>query len=175
LQREASVRSPGSGTFDASATRQSTVTTGSTAASAEERVAINFNEIINQGLSADLITLKLEILGDLWFLSDSGLGNYIEKAEPSSPTTERGKMNYEAAEVFIEVIFKNPADVDTDAGNYKFINNADTFKGIYRVIKCESMFDNNVFKQRLDCVRIMEQTASPGNTSILNNVEEDSE
>lgn len=173
VEREVSFRQPGNHS-DTQASVSQEISRSNAAASQQSRVASNFMEILNSGSSADLIVVDLEILGDPWFLSDSGIGNYIEPAEQYSQETSLGKMNYEAGEVYIDITFRNPVDVNTAAGidTVEFDQETERFSGIFRVVQCENIFSDGVFKQRLKCVRIAGQNNNQGNTNEREQVEE---
>lgn len=173
VERELAFRPPGS---DPQSVIGQELNYSSPTTSQSHRASANFMQILNTGSSADLIVVDLEILGDPWFLSDSGLGNYIENASQYDQETELKKMNYEAGEVYIEITFRNPVDMNTASGVdvAEFDRDTKRFSGIFRVIQCENMFSDGVFKQRLRCVRIAGQTNASGNTNNITSIFEES-
>lgn len=122
----------------------------------EQEVAESFHKAFVTGSSADLIKVNLEILGDTYWIVDSGLSNYFASAEPTDQITSDGTMNYESGDVFIYISFRTPADVNENTKLYDFasVGKESPFSGIYRVIMCESTFSEGVFKQKLQCVRM---------------------
>jgi hypothetical protein len=134
---------------------------GSTAGSTERQVAKNFQESILKGTSADMFTLSLEILGDTYWMIDSGMSNYFSKpVSPGALITEDGTMNYEGTDVYIYISFKTPVDLNENTGLYDFPADASIespFSGIYRVVMCDNMFNDGLFKQKLKCVRMPAQ------------------
>lgn len=133
-------------------------TTGSPSGneSSEQMVAKAFHEAFLNN-SGDMINADLEILGDPYWMVDSGIGNYF--APPSKEnklTTADGTMNYEGSDVYIYVTFKTPKDVDEQTGLYQFPSDSreSPFSGIYKVTMCENLFNDGVFKQRLKCIRM---------------------
>ena len=142
---------------------------GAGSTNVEQKVAESFQEAFINVTSADLVKLELEIMGDTYWLVDSGLSNYFAKTSESSPLlTEDGTANYEGQDVYIFITFRTPADVNEKTGNFEFNPNGKVspFSGIYRVYKCVSKFDSGTFKQTLSCVRIQTQPGDFDNTKV---------
>jgi hypothetical protein len=130
---------------------------GSDQKSVEQNVAENFQQVFVSGNSADLVTIDLEILGDPYWLVDSGFNNYFASARsPTSQITDDGTMNYESGNVYIYLTFRTPNDVNTTTGLYDFsqVGEDSPFGGIYRVVLCENTFVDGNWKQKLKCVRM---------------------
>jgi hypothetical protein len=130
---------------------------GSDQKSVEQNVAENFQQVFVSGNSADLVTIDLEILGDPYWLVDSGFNNYFASARsPTSQITDDGTMNYESGNVYIYLTFRTPIDVNTTTGLYDFsqVGEDSPFGGIYRVVLCENTFVDGNWKQKLKCVRM---------------------
>ena len=126
-------------------------------ADTEQKIAEAFHRAFVEGTSADLVKVSLEILGDPYWMIDSGMGNYFASAPTKdSQITNDGTMNYESGDVFVYLTFQTPADVNETTGLYNFalVGKESPFSGIYRVVLCENVFSDGVFKQRLDCVRM---------------------
>lgn len=133
--------------------------------SGEKTVAIKVAEAFHRafitGSSADLVSVDLEILGDPYWLSDSGIGNYFSRPTGVlSQITEDGSMSKDAAEVYVYLTFRTAADINEVTGLYNFpvVGNKSPFSGIYRVVKVESIFASGRFTQRLSCVRMIGQS-----------------
>lgn len=123
----------------------------------EQNVAENFQQAFISGNSADLVTVDLEIMGDPYWLVDSGMGNYFAgAASPTSQITNDGTMNYESGNVYIYLTFKTPADINETTGLYNFstAGKESPFGGIYRVNMCENTFTDGQWKQKLKCLRM---------------------
>jgi hypothetical protein len=134
---------------------------GTDQGSAEQQVAEAFHNSFVSGASADMVTVDLEILGDPFWIVDSGMANYFAKPNPlNEQITEDGTMNYEGNDIFIYLTFRTPSDVNTATGLYDFGQQTKTspFGGIYRVVMCENMFNEGMFKQKLKCVRMPAQS-----------------
>jgi hypothetical protein len=127
----------------------------------QELVAKSFHRAFLNN-SADLISVELEILGDPYWMVDSGISNYF--APPSIEnelTTGDGTMNYEGSDVYIYLTFKTPKDIDESRGLYEFPNDGreSPFSGIYKVIQCENTFADGTYRQKLKCIRMPLQAA----------------
>lgn len=100
----------------------------------------------------DLINLEIEIMGDPYYISSSGMGNQ-SRAPVSNNMLSDGSMNYQNGEVDILLRFRTPIDLDPDTGNYKFAQTIDQFSGLFQVREIESKFSKNKFTQTLKCIR----------------------
>lgn len=123
----------------------------------EQNIAENFQRAFISGNSADLVTVDLEILGDTYWLVDSGMGNYFSKVPSETAlVTNDGSMNYESGNVYIYLTFKTPADINETTGLYDFsiAGKESPFGGIYRVNMCENTFVDGMWKQKLKCLRM---------------------
>jgi hypothetical protein len=99
----------------------------------------------------------LEILGDPYWLVDSGMANHFSSSfAPTDQITEDGTMNYESGNVYIYLTFRTPIDVNTTSGLYDFSQIAEDspFGGIYRIVQCENTFTDGNWKQKLKCIRM---------------------
>lgn len=138
---------------------------GSGIATTERQIADTYHQAFLDSGSADMVKLNLEILGDPYWLSDHGIGNYyVKESEDTPQKTEDGTMNHQDMQVYIYIKFRSPIDVNTtynggeSRGLYVFASDdvamkENDFSGIYRVARCESVFSNGVFKQKLTCLR----------------------
>ena len=130
---------------------------GSGDKSSEQIVAENFQRAFITGSSADMVTVTLEILGDPYWLVDSGSANYFAKAaSATSQITDDGTMNYESGNIYIYVSLRTPADIDVKTGLYDFsvAGKESVFGGLYRVNMCENTFADGTWKQKLKLLRM---------------------
>lgn len=130
---------------------------GSGTKSVEQNVAETMQQAFLSGNSADLISVNLEIMGDPYWLVDSGIANYFADApSPTSQITNDGTMNYESGNVYIYLTFKTPLDINETEGLYDFSKEGkeSPFGGIYRVVACENTFADGQWKQKLKCLRM---------------------
>jgi len=130
---------------------------GSSDKTTEQNIAENFQQAFISGNSADLITVDLEIMGDPYWIVDSGIGNYFAStASPTAQITNDGTMNYESGNVYIYLTFKTPADINETTGLYDFsvAGKESPFGGIYRVNMCENTFADGQWRQKLKLLRM---------------------
>ena len=133
--------------------------TGTT--STQQQIAESFHKAFINGSSGDLISINIEVMGDPFWILDSGMANY--HATPTgfgSQVTEDGTANYEGGEVYVYLSFITPADVNEVTGLYKYpvVGKESPFSGIYRVTLCENTFTGGDFRQTLECVRMPGQS-----------------
>jgi len=154
---------------------------GSDYKTVEQNVAENFQEAFISGSSADMVTVNLEILGDPYWLIDSGMSNYfVGAASPTAQITDDGTMNYESGNVYIYISFRTPADINQEKGLYDFSvsGKESAFGGIYRVVSCENTFNDGNWKQKLKCIRMpgpqgpeVNETITGEKASVVNKAE----
>lgn len=140
----------------------------------EQKVAEAFQKVFLEMTSADLVRVELEILGDTYWLIDNGIANHFSPPQASSSLiNEDGTANYQGSEVYIYIVFRTPIDVNTKSGLYDFPNQGkiSPFAGIYRVVRCESVFSGGKFTQKLRCVRMPQQLTDFGGVSLPTNKE----
>jgi hypothetical protein len=128
----------------------------------EQMVADNFNQSFTR--SQDMVNVKIDIMGDLYFLSDSGLNsNYFADQGPNTQVKADGSMNWEGSEIFIYITWRNPIEPNLgttgQGGLYNFPNGGKVtpFSGIYKVTAVESKFSGGTFQQSLDLARQPQQ------------------
>jgi hypothetical protein len=126
---------------------------GSSDSSPEKKVAEAFQRsFLNSG---DMIVCNIELMGDTFWIVDSGIGNYIASKFDDAVTVD-GTPTYEGSEVYIYVTFRTPSDILEGTGLYGFPNEGKIsgFSGIYKVLTCESRFNDGKFTQLLKLTRM---------------------
>ncbi len=132
--------------------------------SPEIQVARQFNEkIVNSNV--DLLQLQLQIVGDTYYLPNSGMGNLVvADFRKRNKAIDFGdvEMDYLNSQVHVEVNFNTPVDINEQTGdmNLATIQGAEkkdsvklgVFSAIYRVTKVRSEFSGGRFIQDLDLV-----------------------
>lgn len=121
-------------------------------------VATIFEQII-QDPSADLLVTQMEILGDPCWIEQKSVINesYENSYQEGSPNLDRfGSVTTDEYEVFVQVNFKTPTDLDDATGLFK-IQDAAFFEGKYKVFLCESRFVGGVYTNVLQMVRMRHQ------------------
>jgi hypothetical protein len=110
--------------------------------------------------SADMINLEIDIIGDTYYLSDSGLNsNYFAKKGPNDQTTADESMNYEGSEIFVYLSFRTPVEpnlsVVQQGGLYDFPQAGESpYSGVFKVVALVHKFSNGTFTQTLNLIRI---------------------
>lgn len=138
---------------------QQTVSTGESSGGGEIdnsaiAVARMFQDQFNNS-DVDLVKLKIEIMGDPFYISDSGLGNYSAGDTSYRNMNDNGSMNYQNGEVDVNVLFRTPIDYNPSGGmdfpeDTKIV---EPFSGLYRVTKVYTSISGNSFTQRLEMLR----------------------
>jgi hypothetical protein len=130
----------------------------------ESQVARDFNEaLVNSPV--DLMMVDLEIMGDPYYIVDSGMGNYNALQVPGLLNiTKDGTMNYENGEVDIELNFRTPLDYGQNYMDFPGGGTAPVgqFSGLYQVLFCKNSFSNGQFTQTLQTIR---RRAQPSETT----------
>jgi hypothetical protein len=140
---------------------------GSSSESIETSVARFFNKTL-LNTEAFLAKIDLEIMGDPYYISDSGIGNYSAGDTSYANMNRDGGMNHQNGQVHINVIFRTPVDYNP-AGVMLFPDSTKlvyAFSGVYQVAKVVSNFNKNKFTQTLECIRVMGQTADEPQTLL---------
>lgn len=126
-------------------------------------VARQFNDaIINS--KADLLTMELSILGDPYYIADTGVGNYNAPPGDSPGITADGTMNHQSGEIDVVVNFRTPIDYRED-GTMEFPGDSvpvQAFSGLYRVLVVKNSFSGGKFQQELELVRRPNQESDTG-------------
>ncbi len=139
------------------------------------------SNIIKEQLSnptADLINLELTILGDPFYLAQEDFNpNILPASITNSFELEDGSISMNEGMVYLKINFKTPVDIDDEAGRFTGLQGTgkyDTsfFSGYYQLIQIENNFEEGVFTQRLNMVRLRHQE-SENAQSIENNTEEE--
>lgn len=147
---------------------QGTIKGGSNQKDTEMAVAQAFHKAFTNS-NTEMVTINLEILGDPYWIVDSGFANYFAKpTTDNSQKTEDGTMNYESGDVYIYITFKTPVDVNEVTGmmDFPYGGKESPFSGVYRVNQCDSKFSEGTFKQTLSCIRM------PGQSTDYKNLPE---
>ncbi len=119
--------------------------------------ARQFHDAVTTG--SDMVELQMKIIGDPFYLGDSGMGNYSAQATNLKGLNGDGAINYQDGEVYINVRFRNPVDISRRTGLYDFGkgNLVPQFSGLYRVSIVENLFSRGQFTQSLTLTRMVGQ------------------
>lgn len=126
-------------------------------------VARQFNEaIVNSRV--DLLTMELTIMGDPYYMADTGIGNY--NSPVATPGINKdGTMAYQKAEVDVIVNFRTPIDYNKDTGEMIFPTDTlpvKAFSGLYKVNIVRHKFSGGKFQQVLEMIRRPNQETDIG-------------
>ena len=129
----------------------------------EQIVADVFNKSFQ--VSQEMVGVELEILGDPYFLSDSGIcSNHFSAPGPNDQINEDGSMNWEGSMIFVYITWRNPLEPNlgtTGKGglfNFPDGGKVTPFSGIYLVSHVDHKFSNGTFTQVLKLQRQVNQS-----------------
>ena len=119
------------------------------------------NNILNSPF--DMLKANISILGDPYFLGDSGMGNYTAAKSQYENMTSDYSIDYQTGEVDIIMDFRTPVDIDVSKGAYTFgpTKLINQFSGLYQVLTVDSTFSRGRFTQNLTVVRRQGQSSDP--------------
>lgn len=142
---------------------------GSGNLTAEQVVANNFQVAFLQSAKSELVMIDAEILGDPYWLMDSGMGGYFAGPGSSDQVTADETADYETGDTYIYIRFRTPIEPKEQSGDYLFVNQEDSpFSGIYRVTQVSSKFSDGTFKQSLKCSRMPLQPSDFDSKQTIN-------
>ena len=126
-----------------------------------------FMDAVTRG--SDLINLDMTIIGDPYFIVQSGMGNYTSKPTQYMNLNEDGSVNYQNGEVVIGVNFRTPIDINQQSGMYDFGGNSKTapvmqYSGMYKIRTVVSTFNGGEFIQKLKGQRMPLQESKQEST-----------
>jgi len=121
----------------------------------ETQIARQFNDALMNS-PVDLVSIDFSILGDPYYIADSGMGNYSAGSTALSNLTKNGSMDYQSGEVDINMNFRTPVDYNEDGTMYfpgGGTKPVGAFSGLYQVLTVRNNFRGGVFTQDLSCIR----------------------
>lgn len=116
-------------------------------------IAKNFYEALLNS-PADMLTAEIEIIGDPYYIADSGMGNFSD-IPVNFNENSNGSMNYQSGEVDIIVNFRTPVDYNGLTGKMDFVEGVENsgFSGLYQVQEVINNFKGGKFIQTLKAIR----------------------
>jgi len=145
---------------------------GAVAEDVSVRTARRFNDAIVNS-DTDLISASMEIWGDPFWLSDSGMGNYIARETNLFNVNADKQADYQNGQNDIIINFRTPVDI-RDNGTYSFPRefvDVDNFSGLYMVTTLTNSFRMGKFTQELNLIRRRNQRladrATDENASLI--------
>lgn len=134
-------------------------TTGNRGGGGRQHTTTNIARDVNDALinsPADLVQVELKIMGDPYYLSDSGIGNYIASPTNFINILTNGAVDALNSEVDVRLNFRSPLDIGTD-GWMDFpglgIFPVRSFSGLYQVVQVRSSLSDGQFTQDLTMIR----------------------
>lgn len=132
------------------------------------RAARVFHDAITS--SVDMMKLNMEILGDPYYIAQSGTGNYTSKPTAFQNLNSDGTINHQNGEVHISINFRTPIDINQGTGLYNFAGSKSApvvqWSGLYRLRQITSTFSAGKFSQTLVGSRVLQQeNPNPGTAS----------
>ena len=103
----------------------------------------------------DIQNLEMDIIGDPYYLTGNGLGNYSSPADPQYMNINQdGSINYQNGEVDIAINFKTPLDINPSTGLYTMAGKRiGEFSGLYKLRTITHKFKNGQFTQTVVAAR----------------------
>lgn len=139
------------------------------------RAARLFHDAVTNTQQA-MMGLDMEIIGDPYYISQSGQGNYTASSTQFTNLHDDGSINYQNGEVDIIVNFRTPVDINQTSGLYNFGGSASAplaqYSGLYAVTDVISTFRDGQFKQNLRGMRrpLQELKEESGNDETFGNL-----
>jgi hypothetical protein len=137
--------------------------TGNAGGSGYDNTAISVARMFNDRLlhsQVDMLLVDMTIMGDPFYLSDNGIGNYFAQDTSYTNITTDGSANFLNSELYINILFRTPLDTNPEQGNYIFPEDlvvVDTFSGLYRVNMCNHLIQQNQYTTVLKLNRMLNQ------------------
>ena len=129
----------------------------------KEVIARTFHKALMYS-SVDLAVVELTIMGDPYYLSDSGTGNYQSAAGSTWYADENGHIDHVRSQQFVQLFFKTPYDYSANSSVMEFPTVSDEngvtirqFSGVYKVSIAEHFFEGGQFTQKLRLLRLNSQ------------------
>jgi hypothetical protein len=146
-----------------------TTPSGGTSADDDQKLitAKTFQRALNDS-ETDLVDINFTIIGDPYYLADSGTGNFSNTGSGSFNVTSDLAMDHQSGEVDIAVNFRTPIDYNSSTGLMEFGDTAlvKHFSGLYRVLEVKHRFQNGKFTQDIRAQRRRNQTAESTNKPV---------
>ena len=118
------------------------------------RVMKRFIEALKK--DTDMLNITMDIVGDPYYIANSGLGNYSATPSDLINIHSDGSVSYQNGEVDIVIYFRSPVDVNQTTGLYDFSKNtklSTMFSGLYKLTNITSSFKGGKFIQTIQGYR----------------------
>jgi hypothetical protein len=106
--------------------------------------------------------LHMDIIGDPYYIVQSGMGNYTSRATQYTNLNTDGSVNYQNGEVVVNINFRSPIDINQTTGMYDFGNTSKSapviqYSGLYKITTIVNRFKEGQFTQTLSGYRMPQQ------------------
>lgn len=129
------------------------------------RIARDFHDSLMKGV--DMIMVDMTIMGDPFYISDSGLGNYNSPDTSYTNINADGTMNYQNGEVDVNLLFRSPLDYDDTVMAFpEDFGIVKPFSGLYQVVMVKHLIRENQFTQELKLLRRPDQDNEAVETAV---------
>lgn len=136
----------------------------------ENQVARNYNDAILH--PTELTQVYLTIMGDPYYIADSGTGNYSAELDPGSLNiTVDGSIEYQRSEADILLNFRTPIDTGENWMTFPGLGTepVGAFSGLYQVVTVHNKFEGGQFTQELTLKRRPNQELDTRATATTQN------
>lgn len=132
----------------------------------EHRAARVLHDALTFG--QDLQKIEMDIVGDPYWLTGNGLGNYTAPDIPGYMNIKSdGSVNYQNGEVDMAINFRTPIDINPTTGLYNMAKvGSSQFSGIYKVQQVIHRFQNGQFTQTIKANRRQIEPKDMGNAGF---------
>lgn len=134
-----------------------------------------FHDSVTRG--TDMLMLDMKIVGDPFFIAQSGMGNYTAMPTEYSNINKDGTVNWQNGEVHVVVNFRTPIEINNATGLYQFQGEVQAeekvttpvmqYSGLYRINQVTSTFKAGQFEQRLTGQRLPLQEKEKESESVF--------
>ncbi|CAB4221187.1 hypothetical protein UFOVP1636_180 [uncultured Caudovirales phage] len=136
---------------------QADVSTSSQGANDTKNVASN--DLVRSMFTdsrGDMININLKIAGDPAYIKQDDIFFKPEESKDSAGTLDKhGSFSMDGGELFVEVNFRTPTDINPSSDTYDFSNSEKTaFSGTYRVMTVDNVLERGQFTQTLSLIKV---------------------
>jgi hypothetical protein len=114
----------------------------------------------------DMLTVTMKIFGDVYYLGDTCVGNYVAPLSDNDNINADSQINYQTSDVAIQLNCQTPIDIDPATGFYLKTADLPGFSGLYLVTTVVSTFKNGIFEQDVTLMRRPGQYATAGTSYV---------
>jgi hypothetical protein len=137
--------------------------------SRKSQAAVDVQQSVYTESGADMLYVNLKIIGDPMFIKQDDIfyspkfvadgALRVESLGSDPRLTANGSLITDNKEVYIQVNFRTPIDIDESTSLMKFNDNyvESLFSGMYRVLKVNNSFRGGQFLQDVEAVRLPRQ------------------